>query len=40
MEEWILKLTELTEMAKLIAPIREDGLDKFIRVWNPFVEFL
>lgn len=35
-----MKLTELAEMVKLTGLIGDNGLDKFIRDWEPFVEFL
>lgn len=39
-EEWILKLTELAEIVKFTAFVRDNGLDKFIKDWKTLMEFL
>ena len=40
MEEWMLKILELAEMAKLTAIIREISTNMFRLEWNPLIEYL
>ena len=40
MEEWMVKLMELAEMAKLTALIREKTLTNFMANWKPLLDFL
>lgn len=39
-EEWLVKLSELAGMAKLMAIIKEKTLIKFKKDWKPFIDFL
>lgn len=40
MKEWILKLMELTEMAKLTALLTDSSLTTFHVIWRPLLDFL
>ena len=38
--EWIMKMMELAEMAKLTTIIKEGSVIKFMSDWKLFIEFL
>lgn len=40
MEEWLVKVTELAEVAKLTSLIRERTITTFISGWNILMDFL
>lgn len=40
MEEWMVKLMELYEMAKLITLIKEKTSSSVVSTWRPFLDFL
>ena len=40
MEEWLVKMMELAEMAKLTSLIREKTITMFTADWKPLIAFL
>lgn len=39
-EDWMIKQTELTEMAKLTSLVREKTIRAFLADWKPYMDFL
>lgn len=39
-EDWMIKLIELTEMAKLTSLVRGKTIRTFLTDWKPYMEFL
>ena len=39
-EDWIVKLMDLSQMAKLTALIREHSVSAFILTWQPLLDYL
>ena len=40
MEDWMIKLMELAQMAKLTALIRENTVTGFVSIWKPLLDYL